>query len=421
MLIKKIDNVKFIKLVIFIIGILSCLVFIHFFPLSNENTDYLTSYKPFAESIISKRVSITKEDARNFMYPLGFPLILSVLFQIASFLEISNELIIFYFSIFCVSTTGVLAFQISNLFFSNRKSLISPLLLFCYPIFMWIIRQPNTETPFILLLFIATYLFFYELKHEVYNKINFFSIGIVLGFMMLIRPIAILCPIIFSLYFLIFSNKQSLKKSIIASLLIITGAFMFILPWEMFMFQKSDKIITLSLAGSKGIYDGLTFNVNSKNYRSKIYLPPDVQLLMENIAQKTTINSSFSELKNAVLYSEPNKTTTIIKLYLIKMSRTLYGTDSTRDESKIFILQIFYLSMIFLSLGIILFFYKSFSKYFLFLIILFLYFLFMSTLVLSIVRYMIPVLALMLVATPALGEIKSIYKLKQSEKENSYI
>lgn len=408
---------KFIRIWIFLFGILSCLVFINFFPLVNENTDYLTSYKPFAEKILSKGYSITEEDANNFFYPPGFSLILAGLFKISSMLEVSRETLIFYFSIFCVSSIGVLTFEISNLFFSKKNSLIPVFLLFSYPIFMWIIRQPNTETPFALLLFTAVFLFFRELKYERYSKVNFLNIGIILGFMMLIRPIAILCPIIFSLYIFAFNTKNTTKKSLLSSLLIILGSFAIIMPWEMFMFEKTNKIIPLSIAGSKGIYDGLTFNVKNKGYRSKIALPDDVQLLMENIYQKTTINDSFSQLANATLYSEPKQISTIIKFYFIKMSRCFYGTDSNREENKIFMLQIFYLSLILISFSIILFSTKSFHKYFLFLIILFSYFLFMGTLVLSIVRYMVPMLALMLVSTPALGEIK----LRSLTKKNNYV
>lgn len=410
------DN-KFIRIWIFLFGILSCLVFINFFPLVNENTDYLTSYKPFAEKILSKGYSITEEDANNFFYPPGFSLILAGLFKISLMLEVSRETLIFYFSIFCVSSIGVLTFEISNLFFSKKNSLIPVFLLFSYPIFMWIIRQPNTETPFALLLFTAVFLFFRELKYERYSKVNFLNVGIILGFMMLIRPIAILCPIIFSLYIFAFNTKNTTKKSLLSSLLIILGSFAIIMPWEMFMFEKTNKIIPLSIAGSKGIYDGLTFNVKNKGYRSKIALPDDVQLLMENIYQKTTINDSFSQLANATLYSEPKQISTIVKFYFIKMSRCFYGTDSNREENKIFMLQIFYLSLILISFSIILFSTKSFNKYFLFLIILFSYFLFMGTLVLSIVRYMVPMLALMLVSTPALGEIK----LRSLTKKNNYV
>lgn len=378
-----------------------------------ESSDYLYYYKPAAQNILNLiPIEGIEPNKIGYKYVPLFPIFLSILFKLSSITSIDENIIIYYFSVLCLAVSSIILYEISRIFWSEKKSLFISLIFITYPLILWFIKQPNPESLFTPLLFVSI-LFFIKAKTSNKDNLLYFLSGLFIGFSMLTRPIAIGLTVIFGLFYLYQNNfiKNMSKKVLINLLLINIGTILVVLPWEYYVYSKENKIILLSTNGAAGVYDGLTFNANLKNYRLKKQLPEDMESLINRFNNQLNINSTLGDIISTLFSEFKDNPITVIKLYLYKSLRALYGTDSQRNEIPISIIQIFYFTLIISSIIIVR---KNvlFGEFDLFFITLFIYFWFMATTSLSIVRYMTPIMGIFFIFLPSLSInlLKHLYK-----------
>ena len=396
-ILSKLNN-KYLFILCFIISISFYLLIPQSYKI-NESSDYIGYYKPVAENIVNGIIPEGINHELGYGYPIGFPIILSFLIQISRLISIDINTIIFIFSILCIYISAVILKEISNEFFEKNISIISSLTVVSYPLILWTIKQPNSESAFLPFLFLSTLIYIKGFKN---NKNTYlFSSGILLGISMMIRPIAIGLPFVFVLFTVFYKlkTKEKIFKVLVSSLIILSGVLVTVSPWEYYVYHRINKVVPLGTVGGGGIYDGLTFNVNLKNYRIKKELPANIENLMTEFKNDLVMPPTFKEISHTLNKQLINQPSTLIEFYTYKFFRTFYATDSHRNETPIFFLQLIYLSLV--AFAVI----KSIKKRimnnfeFLFLGIIF-YFAFMATIALSIVRYTVPAICLMFVFLP---------------------
>jgi hypothetical protein len=181
--------------------------------------------------------------------------------------------------------------------------------------------------------------------------------------------------------------------------MLLLGNVAAVLPWELWIYAKTGKIILLTTAGSPNIDDGLTFATLGSRPASGA--PQDVVELIEDIAAQPERTRSLSGVI-AVLGEElRNRPLATAKLISLKIARSWYGTDSRRFDYAILLLQIPYVMLILwgswqawksggtsksivISLWVVV-----------------LYFWGLTFAALSLARYMVPVIGLLFVLVPA--------------------
>jgi len=390
------------KTFIFFFSFLICIIFYLLIPESyknNESSDYISFYEPVAKNIAYKGFFIDDIENLGFRYPPGFSIILAVIFILSDIFFISHENAVFIFSILCISFSSIIIYLISKNIFGEKKALIAPILFTTYPLLLWTIKQPNSESPFMLLILYSLYII-QKIFNNNEKKYEIYILGFTIAYSILIRPIAILLPLIVIFFFILHylnSKKTKTIKYIIAFSVI---CFITLLPWEIYAYSKINKVILISTSGGAGIYDGLTYNINLKKYREKIQYSDEIENLMIRIKEKTSLKSKPSEVLSVVIYEFYNNPIDVIKLYLIKFSRAFYATDSQRNENIIFIIQVFYLNFLFICLFLFYKYKKQNLLFNMFILCTFFYFIAMSTIALSIVRYIVPVTSYLFIFTP---------------------
>src|SRR5262249_9157569 len=147
-------------------------------------------------------------------------------------------------------------------------------------------QEPGTELPFAAVFYAAFCVFWFALLRKSRSWTIHFVIGILVGFAMLIRPIAIGIGILMAgiLWFFRSDVGRRLKLSLIAVLLI--GNVIAVAPWEVWMYSRTGKIVLLSNGGVPSIRDGLTYGVNTKGFRQNAGVPSDVAEVMNDIQAK---------------------------------------------------------------------------------------------------------------------------------------
>jgi hypothetical protein len=187
------------------------------------------------------------------------------------------------------------------------------------------------------------------------------------------------------------------------ALILLTGNVIAIFPWQAWVYGRTGKMILLGTNAVPSIKDGLTFAVATKNYRQSITMPADVLRLQGELAVETDSMRSISKILATLGRHFVDAPESVLKLFLIKAGRSWYGTDSGRMESAILVVQLFYAVLVLLATAAVWRFRDRYPGLLLFVWAPVFYFWLMTILVLSILRYMTPMIGLISLLVPALA------------------
>lgn len=363
-----------------------------------EATDYGVFYEPVARSILAGNGFVLEGAQPATAFPPGYPLILAGVFGASHQLGLSEGFGLEVLALSCMALISVFIFLLARMFWGTRVGIVSSLLWMTYPFALWLTKQPNSEMPFSVLLYGGLCLLGYLLIRGKSGWPLYLLCGFVFGGAMLIRPIAI--GIVFVLALIVwFARRDTDRKSrlLLISVLLL-GNLVAVFPWEAWVYVKTGRVVLLSGHGANTLRLGLTYAVDD---RKEISAPPDVDQVMKDIAARSAEINSFSDMVRVVtseFRAHPIATT---RLYLLKIARSWYGTDSGHFELPILLIQIPYLGFALWGLhrlwrrgGIP-------RNYAIGTLMIVIYFWSMTVLALSILRYMAPITGLLFIVIAA--------------------
>lgn len=341
-------------ILVFLASILVTSLFFTVLPESwsvNESSDFFNTYEPLARNILAGKGPTRTGKNIETLVPPGYPLILAVEFSIAKILSIPDSAILTVSSVFFAALSVIFLFDLARRFSNTKSALIVALVWMSYPFFLWLTKQPNSELPFMAFLFGGCDLFFSLCYYPNQKKFFLFiPAGIIIGVAMLIRPIALLYPIAMVLAILFKKHDRSIKDKLITSGLFILGILIIVLPWELYVYSNTGKIILLASNREGDISGGLVYALGDDKFRSEIPIPNDVEQLMLDIKDD---QSKLTSMPNTISYLWDQLIETpvpVVKLFALKALRSWYATDSHRLENYIIVVQIPYMLLILLSI-----------------------------------------------------------------------
>lgn len=402
------NNKKILLGLVFSASLFFSIVFLVFFskigPAQHAApaTDYRNTYEPMAENFLAGRGLILK-GAAGVDAP-GYPIILASIFTAAKIFNLNRLELITIINVLMAALAACFLYLIAQIFFSQRVGLISAFLWMTYPFNLWFLKNPNTEVPFILLFLLGLWLFLKGLKKNDLRLI--FLSGLILSLASLIRAIGFLIPFILAILLIFLLKEKLLRTRVLLAGLMVSGAILTILPWEIYI----GRFIPISTSGPASVLDGLTYALVPGTAGDEAGVPADVLQLMMRIKDANLksgvaiFNFSFRELSNQPL--------PFLKLIGLKVVRSWYATSQKWWEGKILLGQLFYLLSA--VAGIWLAFRKSFRREIIFLLVIILYTWLMTIMVLSIMRYMIPVMALVTIFSALALDFLFVYFLRKN-------
>ncbi len=371
----------------------------------NEIVDYNSFYKPVGLNIAVGDGITWKNGKIATRYPPGFPLVIAFSYITGWYIHIPFEKVLQIIILLSMSWGSVLIFKTSNLFLDSITSFIASFLWILYPLNLWLINRPLSEPVFIPFLYLAIYFYlrlFFKTKYARKDIYLALFTGALTGVSSLIRPINILLGIIFGLLligrWLYLTDRRKNKWIFLVSIVLLSGNLMSVLPWELYVYNKTGKIITLSEGGFYSIRDGITAFSGYKHYRRLLNLPYPiykVSLQAANLQDSAKLNS-FQEIVEFLGGQFRENPSGVLGFVVIKIVRALFGTDSQNPKKELVILLIqvpFFLLSIIGSFLL----WKKKKEAVVVLWSIVLYTWCMTVLVLSIVRYMAPVIGLLFI------------------------
>jgi 4-amino-4-deoxy-L-arabinose transferase-like glycosyltransferase len=368
----------------------------------NQSTDFTAVYEPVARSIAAGR-GVTQDGELATRYPPGFSVLLALIFRAGDVFDVADEFMLFAFQAACAGLAVVLVYCLSRLIWPPALSLIPALAWMTYPFFLWLTKQPNSELPFIPTLYAGLYLFWRAVLRETGGPrawALYLGAGALAGAAMLIRPVAIGLSLTLAVVVILCTARRSPCTRLGNGSLIILGSVLAVLPWEAAVYDRTGEIIPLSSGGGMTIHDGLTFLAIHKDYRQEVPVPEDVTALMLTIYERRTEMITAGGALAVALEEAGQAPGAFLKLMAIKVARSWYGNDSRIMEAPALAIQMVYLTLILwgsvyawrqggalrrMNAGV-------------WLIVL--YFWAMTILVVPLLRYMMPVMGLLMIALP---------------------
>jgi len=307
----------------------------------NEQSDYPGFYKPVAESILAGRGFARGDENPATAYPPGYSLVLAGTFKLSNWLGVSEEFGLSAVAALGMALATVFLFLMARDLFGPLPALVSAIIWMTYPFALWLTKQPNSEIPFMAVFYGGLCLFWYALARRKSAPVYFWC-GLIFGFAMLIRPIAIGIAVVLSLIIWLVRRELSIGARGLLIAMLLLGNFVAVFPWEAWVYHKTGQVIPLSASGIKGMRDGLTFAVTSKGYREESGVSPDVTEVMKDILAQADQITSVGQLSSVVAREFRSHPTAVTKLFLLKIARSWYGTDSGRKEWPILLIQLGY-------------------------------------------------------------------------------
>jgi len=332
---------------------------------------------------------ITPEGKVLNKYPPIYPYFLYFILRLSYFTGVSFTNLFLFVSTIVISITslGIYSFTKKMTDYPDA-AIISALVFITHPYILQGLVKAMSETLFNLF-FIFSAITFYNLTLSKDKNIsNFVLCGLMTGLAMLTRPIALFLPLVYLLiiYFIRKSvNIPRMGIPVFIFILILT-----LLPWELFNYYNTNKLIPLATSSSASFQDGINFNHHP--VKEKIKLPENVVLLTDELLE---LNPEEDKYFSKVLNIFVHKPYATVRLFSIKSIRSWYGVMEQNRKKEIIKLIIF---IIYILPCFVIILRKSekieikiFNRFFLTITI---YFWLMTIAVVSMARYMIPVFLL---------------------------
>ncbi|NNJ09079.1 hypothetical protein EKD04_001915 [Chloroflexales bacterium ZM16-3] len=385
-------------------AILITLLFWAVLPASQRGTihsDFQLYYEPVARNLLGGSGMIDTQGNPAVRYPPAFPALLAAIFGLAQLVQLPDPIAINLFILLCTGTSGALLYTIARLLWAPLPAALTTLAWACYPPVLWVSKQANSETPFMVFFYAAVLAFWYAVLRRPRAWPLFLVAGLLAGLAALTRPIGIVIAPVMALTLLLMWRVAAGRRWAMVALLL-AGFLTPIMPWQIWIYTQTGRTVLLSTGGPSSMRDGLTFAVNKREKRQGVSLPDDVIATMSRIRDHGGEIRSYGDVVRMLGEEFQRDPAAVLKLLGIKAARSWYATDSERFEVPALLMQISVFLALLASCGLLLHAGGDKRFYAVLIALMLLATWGMTFLVLSILRYMTPVIGLALTTLPAL-------------------
>lgn len=310
----------------------------------NESPDYTDYYEIGARNLLAGNGYSNQQGRFIVRYPPGFSLILAPVFALcqASGLPESRGLDLMIAG--CGIVTMLFLFLTGELLFSRRVGLLAAILWTTYPFYLYLTKQPNPESPFLVFFAASVYAWARTLSGGDWRWA--IASGLAAGCGTLIRPINLLLPALLAITVAAAGGQARRRSRILPAALLLAASFVPLLPWEIAVRQRTGEWILVSSNSAYSTFDGLTFALEPKGSGQLLEVDPEVRWLMQQVWDHRTelpTTGSMIRFVGSHLHEKPGA---VIKLFLLKTTRAWYATQAQWHERVIAAIQVPYLLLI---------------------------------------------------------------------------
>ena len=368
----------------------------------HESSDFSGFYEPVARSILNGSGISQGSGAPAIQWPPGYPLVLAGTFRLADLLRITEQTALSLSILVSSSLTSVFVFMLARLLWRPFPAFLSSLVWMTYPFALWLTKEPTSEIPFMVVFYGAVCLFGWTVVRQRYAWSFYFLVGLLVGLAMLIRPIAIGVGMILAATLWFVRPELRPRSRLFLIAMILLGNIAAILPWQVWVYTATGRVVMLSTNGVVALKDGLTFALKIKSLRLGVEVPQDVERLMQDVAARSSDLRTVGDVVSVMTEALRTRPLAVAKLFALKAERSWYATDSHRYETPSLLIQIPYLILgLCIGISVIIWKHEGVTRRMAIgMCLIVLYFWGMTTISTSTLRYMTPVMGMLFVLAP---------------------
>jgi 4-amino-4-deoxy-L-arabinose transferase-like glycosyltransferase len=374
---------------------------------ANNFRDYYGYFGPVAMNLAAGKGLVTTQGTVATLYPPGYPFLLAGLMHLARWTGVAYENWLALFTLASIAVSAVLLFNIAWRIAGVRCAWITAALWISYPPALWLSKQPTSDTAFLPFFYGALLLLLPLLLDETDSARLAAAVGAVMGLAVLVRPIALLAAPLLAACLAYYGSRESWWRRLRPALALLAGYAAIIMPWEVWVWQRTGHWIMVSTNGPASISDGLTQAVADRGYRQQVDVPVGVRLIMDEARTRQRQRRLRTRADVLDFFGDAARERPLELAQLIwwKARRAWYGTDSQRGEET-WLAWMHGVYLVFMGAGALLLWQGAGGgrRWLAVSGLLVLYYWAMTVLALTIVRYMLPAIGLMFVWQAVLVE-----------------
>jgi len=303
-------------------------------------TDFVVYYEPVARSILAGE-GITRHGGPAVRYPPGFPAALAGIFWGAGRLGVADAAAVTAVNVAAAALSAALVFLVAQIIFGTRVGVWAALLWATYPLNLWLSREPNSEVFFIPLVLAGAYLWLRAAPRA--GRGGALAAGAAWGAAALVRPAGLFLPFAAAAGQLVFPGSRRPARMVAAGITLAAFAAA-VAPWVIYAGRATGRFVPLSVGGPPTIINGLSFTA-TRTTPAWPAVPAGVRALGARVAARTPTPASWRGLAACVADEARREPGAFAALVALKMARSWYGTDDSPYERYLFFIQAAYLAL----------------------------------------------------------------------------
>lgn len=221
----------------------------------NTNGDYVYFYGPVARNLAAGKGLVDNRGEFATSFPPGFPVMLAFQFKVGAILGVEPLIVVAIFNVLISSLSCGCVFLIAEYVFIKRVAVFAALVWATYPANVWLSFQPNSEVAYLPVFFLAAFASLRALNEKTPKFAA--KAGVLLGLGALVRPIALSSAVFLAAGLVLFSWKEARRKGLTAGALLLAAFLLTILPWELYVSQKTGRQLPMFAKGSAVMTQGI--------------------------------------------------------------------------------------------------------------------------------------------------------------------
>ena len=362
---------------------------------ASSSPDFESFYRPVAENLLEGR-GLTLSGEPALRYPPGYPAVLAAVFVVTGRLGFDGVTGATIFSLVCMGLAAATLVRLAEKVFNLHVAIVTGLLWITYPLHLRTAGSTGSEALFIAILYGCVLVYVLGLIRGIPSWTNVLVTGALAGGASLIRPIGALTGALLAGVLLFVCRTVPLRKRITLGAALLLANLVVVAPWFAWSSAQAGGMVPLSTSGPASVLDGLTIGADPTE-PADVDLPAPAQQATESAWRNRESLTSAGAIASFMAKETGQRPLGVLSLLGAKALHALYASESRSLDKLVALVQLPYLLLI--GFGLMKARRAEAPARILLVVslVLFLYFWAMTIAALSIVRYMTPVLGLLLV------------------------
>ena len=312
---------------------------------ANESPDFSLFYRPVAEHLADGDGLVVVPGVPALRYPPGYPLVLAATFEAGDAVGVGRDDVVTPLIVVLTAVAGVLLHLVARRIFDRRHAWVTSVLWIAYPLTLWTAKQPNSEIPFMVVLYAAVLVFLPVIDEATARSRRLAGAGALLGLGAVIRPAGlVLLPALALVAW--FRLSGPVARRALLCLALVGGFLVPVGLASAWMSSLGGTPVLLSDSPDLNVIDGLSLAISSREEAESLPMPGDMRRLVIDAREREDELGREGTLGSYLVQTAREHPAALTELVVYKAARSWYGTESFRYERWILAVQVLFLAFV---------------------------------------------------------------------------